>query len=322
MVKILFLVSTLLGTLTFSDARAQGSYPSRPVKIICGFPAGTSLDIITRIFAQKLEERLGQPFIVENRAGASGNLAAEAVARAAPDGYTLLSDGITQAISMSLFKNINFDIVADFEPIGAIGNAPIILVVNSGLGINSVPELIARAKVRDGELTYGTAGVGTAPHMSAELFNLMAGVKLAHVPYRGTNQAIVDLLGGRLALMFAPAPTIAPHAKEGKLKMLATTSAQRSALLPELPPLAEAGLAGFDTSIWYGFWAPRGTSPEIVKAVSDVIVKTSATPDVKGLLAANGADPMAGTPPEFAAFVRREVSKWEKVVSFSGVKAE
>jgi len=304
-------------------AQAQSAYPTRAVKIICGFPAGTSLDIITRIYAQKLEESLGQPFVVENRVGASGNLAAEAAARSAPDGYTLLTGGVTQAISMSLFKTVNFDVVGDFEPVGFIGNAPNILVVNAALGVKSVPELIALAKSRPGELTYGTAGVGTAPHMSGELFNLMTGVKLLHIPYRGTNQAIVDLLGGRLSLMFSPAPTIAPHMNDVKLKLLATTSARRSSLAPDLPPLGEtAGLEGFDTAIWYAMWAPKGTPQAIVRAINAVLVKATATAGVRGQLAANGADPLTATPDEFGAHVREEVKKWAKVVAFSGAKID
>ncbi len=315
----------LLSALAFAvpnGAHAQGAYPTRPVKIICGFPAGTSLDIVTRIYAQKLEERLGQPFVVENRAGASGNIAAEAASRSTPDGYTLLSDGITQAISMSLFRTINFDIVKDFEPIGFLGNAPNILVVNASLGVNSVAELIALAKSRPGDLTYGTAGVGTAPHMAGELFNLMTGAKLTHVPYRGTNQAIIDLIGGRLSLMFSPAPTIVPHLKEAKLKVLATTAARRSNLIPDLPPLAESGLPGFDNSIWYALWAPKGTAPEIVKALNAAVVQAAGQDDVKRQLGVNGADPMVASPEEFGAYVREEVSKWAKVIAFSGTKLD
>jgi tripartite-type tricarboxylate transporter receptor subunit TctC len=323
MQRCLALLLLIAAALTSGDvARAQSAYPTRPVKIICGFPAGTSLDIITRIYAQKLEERLGQPFVVENRAGASGNIAAEAASRATADGYTLLSDGITQAISMSLFRTINFDIVKDFEPIGFLGNAPNILVVNAGLGVNSVPELIALAKSRPGDLTYGTAGVGTAPHMAGELFNLMTGAKLTHVPYRGTNQAIIDLIGGRLSLMFSPAPTIVPHLKESKLKVLATTAARRSGLVPDLPPLAEAGLPGFDNSIWYALWAPKGTPPEIVNAVNAALVAAAAQDDVKRQLGTNGADPMTASPAEFGTYVQDEVKKWAKVIEFSGTKLD
>ena len=186
-----------------------------------------------------------------------------------------------------------------------------------------MPELIARAKTRPGELTYGTAGVGTAPHMSGELFSLMAGVKLMHIPYRGTNQAMVDLLGGRLSLMFAPAPTVAPHVTNAKLKLLATTSAGRSSLVPDLPPLADtAGTRGIDTSLWYALWAPKGTPKEVVKAINEVLVKATAMPAMKEQLAANGADPVTATPDELGAYVRGEVEKWAKVVAFSGAKVD
>ncbi|MCC6775142.1 MAG: tripartite tricarboxylate transporter substrate binding protein [Hyphomicrobiales bacterium] len=318
------IVATAL-TLTASAtvAWAQAAYPTRPVKIFCGFPAGTSLDIITRIYAQKLEEAFGQPFVVENRVGASGNLALETAARAAPDGYTLVTGGVTQTISMSLFKTINYDVVGDFEPVGFIGNAPTIVVVGAALGVKTVPELIALAKTRPGEITYGTAGVGTLPHMSGELFNLRAGVKLTHVPYRGTNQAVVDLIGGRLSMMFSPAPTIAPHMSDARLQLLATTSAERSSLMPSLPPLGDTpGLEGFDTSIWYSVWAPKGTPKEIVRALNAVLVKASATDAVKAQLATNGADPRSATPEALAAFVREEVQNWAKVVAASGVKID
>lgn len=199
-----------------SVARAQSDYPTKPVKIIVGFPSGTGIDIITRIYARKLEETLGQPFVVENRGGVSGNLAAAAVAKMAPDGYTLLSNGITQTISMSLFKNLTFDIVKDFEPVGFIGSTPSILAVNAGTKINSVGELIAVAKERPNGLTYATAGTGTAPHMSGELFNLMTGAKLRHVPYRGNVQAVADLIGGHVEVMFPPAPLVVPQRNEIK----------------------------------------------------------------------------------------------------------
>ena len=216
MKRYLALAALLIGIgAAATTIHAQEPYPTRSIKMICGFPAGSSLDVITRIYAARLEKNLGQPVVVENRVGASGNLAAETVARSAPDGYTLLTNGVTLPISMSLFKKISFDVIKDFTPIGFMGNIPIILAANPALGVNSVSELIALAKSRPGELTHGSAGIGSIQHLSGELFNTMAGVKLAHIPYRGTNQVIVDFLGGRLSLMFSPAPTIAPHLKEG-----------------------------------------------------------------------------------------------------------
>jgi tripartite-type tricarboxylate transporter receptor subunit TctC len=302
-------------------AQAQ-SYPNRPVKIVCGFPAGSSLDITTRIFSQKLEEIMGQPFVVENRAGATGNIAAEFVARAAPDGYTLMTNGSSLAISASVFKKLNFDVIADFEPVGLISLMPMILVVNSTLGVSTVSELIALAKSRPGELTYGSAGVGTVPQLSAELFNLMAGVKINHVPYRGTNQVMVDLLAGRVSMIFAPAPTLVSHRDDPRLKILAVTTTKPSDLVPGVQPLAKLGLAEFDTSLWNAIWAPKGTPKEVVATLNKAVVGASNQPAVQKLLADSGVDAMFATPEEFGSLVRDEVAKWKKVVDFAGVKIE
>ena len=323
MKRYLALAALLIGIgAAAPTVHAQDSYPARSIKMICGFPAGSSLDVITRIYAAKLEKTLGQPVVVENRAGASGNLAAETVARSAPDGYTLLTNGVTLPISMSLFKKISFDVIKDFTPIGFMGNIPIILAANPALGVNSVAELIALAKSRPGELTHGSAGIGSIQHLSGELFNTMAGVKLAHIPYRGTNQVIVDILGGRLSLMFSPAPTIVPHLKEGKLKTLAVTSAKRSTLYPELPTLSESGLAGFDAPLWFGIWAPKNTPQPIVAAIYNVMKEVPGTAEGRSQLAAAGIEAVSMTTDEFAAFVRNEVTKWAKLVEASGATAD
>jgi tripartite-type tricarboxylate transporter receptor subunit TctC len=323
MKRYLALAALLIGIGAAATAvHAQEPYPARSIKMICGFPAGSSLDVITRIYAAKLEKTLGQPVVVENRVGASGNLAAETVARSAPDGYTLLTNGVTLPISMSLFKKISFDVIKDFTPIGFMGNIPIILAANPALGVNSVSELIALAKSRPGELTHGSAGIGSIQHLSGELFNTMAGVKLAHIPYRGTNQVIVDILGGRLSLMFSPAPTIVPHLKEGKLKTLAVTSAKRSTLYPELPTLSESGLAGFDAPLWFAIWAPKNTPQPIVAAIYNVMKEVPGTPEGRAQLAAAGIEAVSMTTDEFAAFVRNEVTKWAKLVETSGATAD
>jgi tripartite-type tricarboxylate transporter receptor subunit TctC len=321
--RCLGLLSILCCALMLLTVAAQAqSYPNRPVRVICGFPAGSSLDITTRIFSQQLEQAMGQPFVVENRAGATGNIGAEVVARAAPDGYTLLTNGTSQTISMSAFKKLNFDIVADFEPVALIANMPMILIVSSSLGISSVSELIALAKSKPGELTYGSPGVGSVPHLSAELFNMMAGVKLTHVPYRGTNQVLVDLLGGRVSVMFAPAATFAGHQNDVSLKALAVTSTVPSDLAPGAQPLAKLGLAGFDTSLWNAIWAPKGTPKEIVYALNKVVVTASAQPGIRKLLAESGSDVMFDNPEDFGKLVRDDVVKWKKVVDFAGIKME
>ena len=323
MKRYLALAALLIGIgAAATTIHAQEPYPARSIKMICGFPAGSSLDVITRIYAARLEKSLGQPVVVENRVGASGNLAAETVARSAPDGYTLLTNGVTLPISMSLFKKISFDVIKDFTPIGFMGNIPIILAANPALGVNSVSELIALAKSRPGELTHGSAGIGSIQHLSGELFNTMAGVKLAHIPYRGTNQVIVDILGGRLSLMFSPAPTIVPHLKEGKLKTLAVTSAKRSTLYPELPTLSESGLAGFDAPLWFGIWAPKNTPQPIVAAIYNVMKEVPGTAEGRAQLAAAGIEAVSMTTDEFAAFVRNEVTKWAKLVEASGATAD
>jgi tripartite-type tricarboxylate transporter receptor subunit TctC len=318
-----FLALLSCGFFVPAAAWADGAYPNHPVRIICGFPAGSTLDIASRIFAHALEEKLGQPFIVENRVGASGNIAAEMVAHAAPDGYTLLTGGISQAISMSLFKDINYDIVNDLAPIGFISNSPNILVVNKSLNVTTVPEFIALAKTRPGELTYGTGGVGTAPHLSGELFNMMAGVKLVHVPYRGTNQAVIELLSGRISLMFAPTATIAPNIHDERLTLLAVTSAARSDMVPDLAPLAETpGLAGFDTSVWQGMWARKGTPKDIVNRINAILTEASGTDAIKKSLDDVGTQAVIATPEKFGSYVSDEVKKWATVVKFSGAKVD
>jgi tripartite-type tricarboxylate transporter receptor subunit TctC len=301
------------------DAHAQGAYPARPVKVICGFPAGTSADIMARIYAQKLSDKLGQQFVVENRLGASGNLAAEAVARSDPDGYTLLLGTVANSISASALGNLSHDFVADFAPIAVVSSAPNILVVSEGTGAASVQELIRIAKGRN-DMFFGSAGVGTAPHLSGELFNMMTGTKLTHVPYRGNSQGLVDLVSGRLHAIFAPAPTLAAFVEDTRVKALAVTSAKRSAQFPQLPTLAESGLPGFDTAIWYGFMAPKGTPPAVLKLLADALVEVGATADVRTQLARNGGEPFSLTLDAFGAFIRDDIQKWRKVVEFAGIK--
>ncbi len=321
MLRVL-VVALLAAQVLFGPApsHAQGTYPSRPVKVICGFPAGTSADIMARIYAQKLSEKFGQQFIVENRLGASGNLAAEAVARSDADGYTLLLGTVANSISASAFKNISHDFNRDFAPIAVVSSAPNILVVSEGTGVTSVAGLIKLAKESKEGLFFGSAGVGTAPHLSGELFNMMAGVKLTHVAYRGNSQGLVDLVSGRLQAIFAPAPTLAAFVQDARVKALAVTSAQRSSQFPNLPTMAELGLAGFDTSIWYGFLAPRGTPPDILKRIADALVETEGMADVQAQLQRSGAERLSITLDKFGAFIHHDIEKWKKVVEFAGIK--
>jgi tripartite-type tricarboxylate transporter receptor subunit TctC len=244
------------------------------------------------------------------------------VARSPADGYTLLTNGVTLAISMTLFKKLTFDISKDFTPVGFMANVPIILAANPGLGASSVADVIALAKARPGELTHGSAGIGSIQHLSGELFNTMAGVKLAHVPYRGTNQVIVDFLAERLSLMFAPAPTIGPHLQGGKVKALAVTTAKRSTLYPDIPTFAESGLAGYDTALWFALWAPKDTPQPIVAALHGAMKELPGTAEGRAQLGAAGFEAAPMTTDEFAAFVRAEVAKWSKLVAASGASAE
>jgi tripartite-type tricarboxylate transporter receptor subunit TctC len=323
MKRLLPLLMLFACALTPAPASAQGAYPNRPVKIICGFPAGTMIDIVLRIFAQKLEASLGQPFVIENRAGASGNLGNEIAARAAPDGYTLAVGGVTQAMSMTMFKNVKYDLIKDFDAVAYMSVSPNVLVVNASLGINSVAELIERAKKDPGGLNYATGGVGTLPHVSSEQFAQLTGIKITHVPYRGTNQAIVDLIGGRVSMMIAPLPTAIPYVKDERLRFLAITSLKRSSLLPDLPPLADQpGLAGFESSIWQGMWAPKGTPKEAIRRVHEVMNKAAASDEMKDLLAKNGAEPVIATPEEWGAYLVSEVAKWAQVLKTANITVE
>jgi len=322
MKSILQALLLFAAALAASTASVAEEWPSRTVKIIVGFPAGASTDIIARIYAEKLTEHFKQPFIVENTPGAASNRAASVAAAADPDGYTLFMGTVANAISQSLFKKLTFNFERDFVPIALVGSAPTVLVVNTKLGVNSVAELIALAKSKPDQLFYASAGVGTAPHLTAEMLNQMAGIRLTHVPYKGNNEAIADLLGGRISLIFSPIPSVAGIIKDGQVKALAISSAKRSAIAPDISTLAESGLPGFDTAIWYGLLAPKGTPPNVVAAIAEVIHQVNETADIKTKLATNGAEPLTTTQTQFAAFVRDDVAKWKKVIETSNISAE
>ncbi len=311
--------------LVFTAAPKSGAeiqYPNRIVKIVVGFPPGTSVDIVARIYAKRLSEKLDQQFIVESLTGAASNRAAENVARSKPDGYTLFLVSVANTISVSAFKNLKFDLVNDFEPIAVVSSAPNILVVSATSGMSSVDELIALAKSKPGEINYGSAGVGTAPHLSGELFNMMTGVKLVHVPYRGNNEGLIDLMSGRITAIFAPAPTVAGFLKDERVRAIATTSAKRSSLVPDLPTLNELGLKGFDTSIWYGLMAPKGTPSAVLQTIADVVLAANNDQEVKAQLKTSGAEPLSMDRGAFATFIKTDIEKWRKIVEFAGVSIE
>jgi tripartite-type tricarboxylate transporter receptor subunit TctC len=316
------LALSILATLAVVASASAQEYPTKPVRIIVGFPGGTSTDALTRIYADKLSEHFNQRFIVENMPGAASNTAAAAAAKADADGYTLYLATNANAISVSLYKNLRYKFPDDFAPIGLLASAPPVLSVSSGLGVSSVKELIAAAKQRPGEISYGSSGVGTGPQLAAELFNMMTGIKLTHIPYKGTNEAVTDLLTNRIGVLFSPLPTVAGLGKEGRLKVLATGSGKRSIGAPDLPTIAEAGVPGFDVSLWFGLVAPKGTPPAILKAIAAAIEKAHQNDDVKLRLAANGGEPMKASLEDFAAFIAKDVPKWAKAVEHAGMKID
>jgi tripartite-type tricarboxylate transporter receptor subunit TctC len=313
--------AVLLGTVAL-QAMAQ-NYPVKPVKTIVPFPAGGTTDILGRIVAQKLSERLGQPFIIDNRGGAGGNIGADVVAKSAPDGYTLLVGTVgTNAINASLYAKMPYDTARDFVPIGLIAAVPNVLVVHPSLPARSVKELIDLLKSKPGEINFASSGNGTSIHLSGELFKTMAGVSMNHIPYKGSAPALTDLIGGQVQLMFDNLPSSMPHIKAGKLRALAVTSLKRSAALPDVPTIAEAALPGFDASSWFALFAPAGTPKEIIAKLNSELNAILQLADVREKFAAQGAEPTEFNSEQFAAFTHAEQTKWARVVKESGAKVD
>lgn len=308
--------------MAYGTAPAQQSYPSRPMRMLVGFPPGGTSDILARTISARLGAALGQPVIVENRPGASGNIAAEYVAKAVPDGYTLIMGTTSLAISQSLYAKLQYDLVRDLAPVTQAANYTNLLVVHPSLPVTSVQELIALARSKPGALHFGSAGNGTPPHMTGAMFNGHANVKLEHVPYKGGAPAITDLIGGQISIMFDNVPPLLPHVKAGKMRALAVTSLRRIAALPDIPTLDEAGLKGFDSVGWNGVFVPHGTSREIIDRLQSEIVKVLAIPEIRDGLIAQGADPVGNSPEAFGAWVKLEVQKWAKVVRDSGARVD
>ena len=301
-------------------ARAQ-SYPSRPVRLIVGLAAGGGQDIVARLMAQWLSERLGGQFIVENRPGASGNLALEAVASAPADGHTLALLGVNNAINASLHNKPSFAFLRDIVPVAGIMRVPLVVVVHPSFPATTIPEFIAYAKANPGKINFGSGGVGTSIHVSGELFKLMAGVDMQHVPYRGGALALNDLIGGQLHVMFDTMPESIGFIRAGTLRPLAVTTAERSATLPDLPTVGDF-LPGYEASAWYGIGVPRNTQAEIVGTLNREINAGLADSRIKARLTDLGGTTSAGTPAAFGAFIADDVAKWAKVVKFAGVKTE
>ena len=297
-------------------------YPSKPVRIVVNFPAGGVADLYGRIIAAKVQEAWGQPVVVENRTGAGGNIGADAVAKSAPDGYTLNMSAIgPHAINVSLFSKMPYDPIKDFAAVALVLEAEGLLVLHPSVPARSVAELIAHARANPGKLTFASAGMGTASHLAGELFKSMAKVDMTHVPYKGNVPAITDLLAGQTSLLFATMPTVLPHAKAGKLRALATIGSVRSMAAPELPTIGES-LPGFEVNNWIGLFAPAGTPPEIVRRWNGEVMRIMQAPDIQARLPAEGARFSPNTPEQFAAFVKSEIAKWAPVVKASGARVD
>lgn len=301
-------------------ARAQ-AFPTRPVRIVVGFPPGGPADILARLIGQSLSERLGQTFIVENRPGASGNIGTEAVVRAPADGHTLLLVVPANPVSDFLYNKLSFKFMRDTAPVAGISNGPLIMEVNPSLPVRTVPEFIAYAKARPGKVNFASPGIGTTIHLCGELLEILTGADMVHVPYRGNAPALTDLIAGQVQLMFADAPSSIEHIRAGKLRALAVTTPERSEIMPELPAVNEF-LPGFVASNWYGLAAPKNTPAEIVGRLNAEINAVLTEPRVKARLADLGALALTGSPADFGRFMSTEAEKWGKVVKTSGIKAD
>ena len=303
-------------------AQAQDKYPSRPVRIIVPSPPAGGTDIIARVLAQKFSTAFGQQFIVENRPGAGNMIGIESVARSAPDGYTLLMVPSTLALNSVLYKKVNYDPIKDFAPITIAATAPNVLVVNPSVPAKTLTEFVALAKKKPGELTYGTPGIGTSPHMSMELLKSMAGLDIQHIPYRGTSPAVTDIISGQIHAMFANALTAKPQVDSGKVRALAVSGPKRIAAMPDVPPVAQAGVPGYEAMQWYGLLAPAGTPQDIMVRLHAEATKALQTADMKEKLATDGAEPVGSTSAEFAALIKSELDKWAKVASAAKIEPQ
>jgi tripartite-type tricarboxylate transporter receptor subunit TctC len=316
------LIALVLCSILVGAAAAQEAYPSRPVRFILPFPPGGGTDILGRLIAERLSAGFGQPVVTENRGGAGGNVGAEAAAHSAPDGYTIVLVAPSLAISPSLYSRLNYDPVKDFAPISLVATVPNVMIANPSVEAKNLQEFIALARAKPGEMNFGSGGSGTSNHLAGELFNIVTGARLVHVPYKGVNLAMQDVLSGRVQLVFIGIPAALPHIKAGRLRALAVVAPQRSAALPEVPTAAEAGLKDFEVTTWYGVLAPAGTPRPIVTRLNAELVKIMHMPDMKERLAGLATDPLTSTPEEFAAYLKQEIAKWGDVVRKANLKAD
>ena len=311
--------AALLGMAT---ALAQ-PYPAKPVRLVLPYPPGGGSDTIARPLAQKMSEGLGQQVVVENRGGANGNIGMEAVARAAPDGYTIVLALTAQlAINPALYQKIPYDPVRDYAPVTLFGSGVYLLVVHPSLPVKSVKELIALAKARPGQLAYSSSGNGSGGHLAAELLNSMGGIRMLHVPYKGGGPALMDLIAGQVQVLFATQLASWPHVQSGRVRALAVSTARRPASIPDLPTIAESGVAGYDSGVWYGVLAPAGTPREIITRLNSEVVRALNQPDFRGFLVKNGIEPIGSPPEQLAQYIKTELVKWAKVVKDAGVRVD
>ena len=321
------LVALLCGALVCGallpgvQAQAQ-DYPTRAVKIIVPFAPGGSADVFGRFVAQRLQESLGQSFVIDNRPGGGSVIGTDAVAKSAPNGYTLLLMSNTHTVNESLIPTKPFMLMRDFAPIGPINYSDLVLVTRAGLPAQTLPDLIKAAKARPGGMSYASSGPGTPYHMAGELLKAMAGISIVHIPYRGSAGARTDVLGGQLEMMFDAIPTMTEHIKSGKVKALATTGRQRSVTLPDVPTVSEAGVPGYEATLWLGLMAPRGTPPGVIHKLNAELAKITSNPDVRRAWAAQGTTAMTMSVDEFTRYMADDITKWARIVKISGAKAE
>jgi tripartite-type tricarboxylate transporter receptor subunit TctC len=313
---------TLSVVASAAGAQAQPDYPKRPVRFIVAQTPGGNADFVGRIIAEALGKRFGQQFVVDNRAGASGIIAAEITVKAPPDGYTLLLVTTSFGVNPGLYKKLPYDSLSDLAPITHISYAPQILVVNPSMRAQSVKDLIALARAKPGELNYGVSSIGGATQLAAELFSLTAKVKMTQIPYKGAPAMIVDLMGGRIDLSFATMPSAMSHVRAGKLRGMAVTSLKRSALVPDLPTIAESGLPGYEMVAWQGLLAPRATPPSLIQLLNREMVAIVQQPEVRKQLSAEGGEPVGNSPEEFTRWLKTEIAKWTRVVKEANIKAD
>ncbi|HYK15853.1 MAG TPA: tripartite tricarboxylate transporter substrate binding protein [Burkholderiales bacterium] len=323
MIKRAFALAAAATLAAAASGSSAQSYPNRPVRILVPFPAGAGVDIVARMLGLPLTDLWGQAAVVDNRPGAGGTIACELAAKAAPDGYTLLLGNIsTFAMAPSLYKKVNYDPVQSFAPITLVNTSANVLVAHPSVPATTTQALIALAKAKPGQINYASAGSGTSPHLAAELFKSMAGVDLVHVPYKGSPQALTDLLGGQTQIMFASLVSALPHIRQTRLRALGVTSLKRAAALPDLPAISEAGLRGYDVSVWMGIVAPAGTPPAIIAQLNRQIAALLQSPDIRERLAVQGLEAASNSPAEFRSYIASEVRKWAVVIKQAGVVAD